>query len=296
MATGTGSLSSLRELNRLKIVDFLRTQRHGEPGRRRPPHGPLALDRVHPRGRPAAARPRRRPRGRQRRRGQAGPPRHPDRARPLGRRGRGRRLRPRPRAAWPCPTSRAAVLAEAWHPWDVDHDAEGALDLAAETIELRARRGRRRIASACSAPAWPSPARSTSEQRRRSTTRPCCPDWAGVDAADELEKRVGVPTYVDNDANLRRPGRGHARRRAQRPLRGLRVDLVGHRRGHRSSTAAPTAATRGTAGEIGHVVVDPQGPICRCGNRGCLETLASSQALREPACSPAATTRSACET
>ncbi|HKC29087.1 MAG TPA: ROK family protein, partial [Jatrophihabitans sp.] len=37
---------------------------------------------------------------------------------------------------------------------------------------------------------------------------------------------------------------------------------------------------RGRAGEIGHVPVDPAGPVCRCGNRGCLETVASvSQVL-----------------
>ena len=41
----------------------------------------------------------------------------------------------------------------------------------------------------------------------------------------------------------------------------------------------PYRGHRGTAGEVGHVVVDPQGPICRCGNRGCLETLASGPAL-----------------
>jgi predicted NBD/HSP70 family sugar kinase len=33
------------------------------------------------------------------------------------------------------------------------------------------------------------------------------------------------------------------------------------------------------AGEIGHVTVDEQGPLCRCGNRGCLETLASAPAI-----------------
>jgi predicted NBD/HSP70 family sugar kinase len=33
------------------------------------------------------------------------------------------------------------------------------------------------------------------------------------------------------------------------------------------------------AGELGHVLVDPEGPVCRCGNRGCLETAASTGAL-----------------
>jgi len=35
----------------------------------------------------------------------------------------------------------------------------------------------------------------------------------------------------------------------------------------------------GTAGEIGHTIVDPSGPVCRCGNRGCLETLVGAPAL-----------------
>jgi predicted NBD/HSP70 family sugar kinase len=43
----------------------------------------------------------------------------------------------------------------------------------------------------------------------------------------------------------------------------------------------PFRGARGVAGEIGHVLVDPQGPICRCGNRGCLETFASPPALCE---------------
>jgi predicted NBD/HSP70 family sugar kinase len=37
----------------------------------------------------------------------------------------------------------------------------------------------------------------------------------------------------------------------------------------------------GIAGEIGHVLVDPQGPICRCGNRGCLDTVVGAAALVE---------------
>ncbi len=37
----------------------------------------------------------------------------------------------------------------------------------------------------------------------------------------------------------------------------------------------------GTAGEIGHVLVDEHGPMCRCGNRGCLETYAGGDALVE---------------
>jgi predicted NBD/HSP70 family sugar kinase len=37
--------------------------------------------------------------------------------------------------------------------------------------------------------------------------------------------------------------------------------------------------TGGLAGEIGHLLVAPPGPVCRCGNRGCLETVASPVAI-----------------
>ena len=37
----------------------------------------------------------------------------------------------------------------------------------------------------------------------------------------------------------------------------------------------------GTAGEIGHTVIADGGPVCRCGNRGCLETLASTRSIAE---------------
>ena len=37
--------------------------------------------------------------------------------------------------------------------------------------------------------------------------------------------------------------------------------------------------TGGTAGELGHVLVDESGPICRCGNRGCLEMMAGGRAI-----------------
>ena len=41
---------------------------------------------------------------------------------------------------------------------------------------------------------------------------------------------------------------------------------------------------RGTAGEIGHTCIDEGGQFCYCGNRGCLETLASGSAIVRAAC------------
>jgi len=45
----------------------------------------------------------------------------------------------------------------------------------------------------------------------------------------------------------------------------------------------PFRGTRGMAGEIGHLVVDPAGPWCNCGKRGCLETLAARPAIEHAA-------------
>ena len=109
------------------------------------------------------------------------------------------------------------------------------------------------------------------------------PGWADVDAGAELEQRLGTTVYVDNDANLGALAEvtlGAGRR----ALRRLRPDGVGRRAGS-WSTAAPTAAPR-------HRRRDrprgrrSAGPLCRCGNRGCLETVARRGAAgaceREP--------------
>ncbi len=46
-----------------------------------------------------------------------------------------------------------------------------------------------------------------------------------------------------------------------------------------SPTAGSSSARLGISGELGHVTVAPDGAICRCGNRGCLETVASPAAI-----------------
>jgi predicted NBD/HSP70 family sugar kinase len=169
-----------------------------------------------------------------------------------------------------------SVLAEGSAPHDVDHDAQGALDLAAELVEsvlAETDLDRDRLLGTGIALAGPI-------DHDIGTLHPSdvLPSWSGVDVGKEMENRLQTPTYVDNDANLGAlaevtlgAGR-NARFAAYVSISsgigaGILVD------------GRPYHGHRGTAGEIGHVVVDPQGPICRCGNRGCLETLASGPAL-----------------
>lgn len=100
------------------------------------------------------------------------------------------------------------------------------------------------------------------------------PGWRGLQPGDELAARVGVPVVVDNDANLgclAELGHGAARGVADvifvKVATGLGAGIALGGRMHRGAT--------GIAGEIGHVQVGEDGAVCRCGNRGCLETLVS---------------------
>jgi predicted NBD/HSP70 family sugar kinase len=275
MAAASGSLSSLREFNRLRIVDYLRingTASRAELARRtglsRSTVSTLVAD-LQRRGL-VVERP-----GQFAGEGQPGRP-----AALLA-------LDPKAGAAvgvdFDHDKLRVAVsdlsrnvLAEETAPHDVDHDAYGALDLAAELVERllgEADVERDRVLGAGIALAGPIDHKTGALHESA-----VLPGWADVDAAGELEQRLGTRAYVDNDANLGALaevtlGAGRNARFAVYVSisSGIGAGLVVDGRPYRGH--------RGTAGEIGHVVVNPQGPICRCGNRGCLETLASGPAL-----------------
>ena len=104
------------------------------------------------------------------------------------------------------------------------------------------------------------------------------PGWVGVDPLSAVSRALNVPVQVDNDANLGALSEwmwGAAR--GSTDVAYLKVSTgIG---GGLIIGGQPFAGAGGTAGEIGHVVIDPQGPVCRCGNRGCLETLAGGAAL-----------------
>lgn len=100
-------------------------------------------------------------------------------------------------------------------------------------------------------------------------------EWVPLRA--ELEQRLGVPVAVENDVNVATLGAV--------ALSGIR-DLVylsigtGLAAGLVLDGTLRRGAT-GAAGEIGHVPTDPLGALCQCGQRGCLETVASGRALAE---------------
>jgi predicted NBD/HSP70 family sugar kinase/biotin operon repressor len=104
------------------------------------------------------------------------------------------------------------------------------------------------------------------------------PGWVGVRAAEELGSRLGLAVSVDNDANLGAlaelhwgAAAGHDNVAYLKVSTGIGAGLIVDGRLFHG--------TGGMAGEIGHAIVDDQGPVCRCGKRGCLETLAGASAL-----------------
>ncbi|WP_456845501.1 ROK family protein [Cellulomonas sp. P5_C6] len=105
--------------------------------------------------------------------------------------------------------------------------------------------------------------------------------WDEVHVAHVLSKRLASPVFVDNDANLGALAESaHGASRIYRDSVYVRASygtgagIVIGGQVHRGFA--------GTAGEIGHVQVDPQGDICRCGSRGCLDTVVGAAALLEP--------------
>lgn len=102
------------------------------------------------------------------------------------------------------------------------------------------------------------------------------PGWTGINPSEEMSGRLGVPVYVDNDANLGAlgelvwgSGRGVKDLAYIKVASGVGAGLVIDGQIYRGPG--------GTAGEIGHITLDESGPVCRCGNRGCMETFTAAR-------------------
>jgi glucokinase len=95
---------------------------------------------------------------------------------------------------------------------------------------------------------------------------------------DRLHELTGLPTLVDNDANA--AGWAEYRLGAGRGARDMLLVAVGTGIGGSFVSGGRLfRGAHGFAAEIGHVIVDPNGPVCGCGNRGCWEQVASGRAI-----------------
>ncbi|MFI9340706.1 ROK family protein [Streptomyces sp. NPDC052773] len=103
-------------------------------------------------------------------------------------------------------------------------------------------------------------------------------DWNKVDVAGPLREATGLPVVVNNDVNTlvvaeRWFGQG-------RDVDSFAVVTVGPGIGcGLLLDGALFSGATGLAGELGHLPLDPGGPMCSCGRRGCLEALAGDRAV-----------------
>jgi predicted NBD/HSP70 family sugar kinase len=168
------------------------------------------------------------------------------------------------------------VLAERTIALDVDGEADSAIDAAAVLTEaVLAEAGIDRSQIIGAGVGIPGP---IDQIAGTVASRTILPGWGGVSVKRKLGDRLGLPVQVDNDANLGAlgevtygAGRGLSDVIYVRLTSGIGSGLILGGRLHHGAN--------GFAGELGHVQVRPEGIVCRCGNRGCLETVAAGDAL-----------------
>lgn len=168
------------------------------------------------------------------------------------------------------------LIAETRAELDVDHEAERAIGVAVDglrSLVARARLPRERlrgVGAAISAPV------------RRDTgslaAAGILPGWSAISLKHELQRRLGVPAHVGNDANLGALAevRTGAARGARNVLYLMLSSGIG---GGLVLDGSLFTGHSGMTGELGHMPVDRDGELCRCGNRGCLETVAGANRL-----------------
>lgn len=107
---------------------------------------------------------------------------------------------------------------------------------------------------------------------------PNLPGLQRVRVADELDARLGLPIRVDNDATCATWGE-HLAGAARGVADAVLVTLGTGIGGGLIADGELVRGVHGFGGEVGHMVVDPHGPECPCGRRGCWERFASGSGL-----------------
>ena len=168
------------------------------------------------------------------------------------------------------------LLAERRFELDVNRQAVQALDAAARLFaEVLSRAGMDRRSVLRAGIGIPGP---VDRARGTAGSSTILPGWVGLSIASEMGERLGVPVEIENDANCGAlaeltwgAGRDCSNFAYIKAATGIGAGLVIDGKLLRGAS--------GTAGEIGHTTLDEAGALCYCGNRGCLETVASGPAI-----------------
>lgn len=102
--------------------------------------------------------------------------------------------------------------------------------------------------------------------------------WENFDLAHQFSELANLPVFVANDANVAALGENWvgAGNQADHLIAVTLGTGVG---GGIIANGAMISGENGTAGEIGHITIDPNGYKCNCGKRGCLETITSATGM-----------------
>jgi glucokinase-like ROK family protein len=120
---------------------------------------------------------------------------------------------------------------------------------------------------------------------------PLMPAWDSFSIRDYLREEYAAPVFVDNDVNLMALGELWRLRRSLTNFlvikvgTGIGCGIVCHGEVYRGAA--------GSAGDVGHICVDQEGPRCHCGNLGCVEVMAAGPAITRMAVEAAAAGESA---
>lgn len=102
--------------------------------------------------------------------------------------------------------------------------------------------------------------------------------WRNVSLVDYLRRHINLPIFLENDANL--AALGEQWRGAGRGSKHMIMITIGTGIGGGLIINGELyGGANGSAGEIGHMVIDPEGHPCNCGRRGCLETYTSATSM-----------------
>ena len=111
---------------------------------------------------------------------------------------------------------------------------------------------------------------------------PNLPEWNDYPVQKDIERRLGAPVILENDANC--AALGEKWLGAGRDAKGMCMVTLGTGVGGGFIfDGAIWHGMIGMAGEVGHMTVTPDGHPCGCGNRGCLEQFASATAIKRMA-------------
>ena len=112
---------------------------------------------------------------------------------------------------------------------------------------------------------------------------PNIPEWVNFPLAPKLSEYFGVPVYLDNDANMAGlgewqygAGKGHDNLVYLTISTGIGGGVI--------SGGALLQGFHGMGAELGHMIVDPNGPVCSCGHRGHIEAFSAGPAIARYVC------------